>query len=129
MESFRETIQEPAKSGWSTSELWTAVGGLILSLLPVLYVLLKVKPEDQTALTQAIETLGTLGVAVAGQAAIIWKYIASRQAVKEQTIAAQAQVHSAQIVQQANVVAFQAEQARAAQVPPSAADFGGGSNR
>lgn len=106
---FHEAIEEPAKPGWSTSELWAAVSGLVLSLLPVLYIMLKVKPEDQTALTQAIETLGTLGVAVAGQAAIIWKYIASRQAVKEQAIAATAQVHSAELEQNTAIAQFQAE--------------------
>lgn len=99
-QAITQTAAEASKSGWMTSEFWATAFGALISILPFLYIVFRVKPEDQTALTDAVQTLGGLAVTAFSAVAVIWRYIASRQAVKEQTIAAHAQVTATEIAHQ-----------------------------
>lgn len=86
---------EPAetKPGWATTEFWVStVGGLVVAVLGVVFIVFRVAPDDQTHLTdsvtQALTAIGT----VAGVVWTAYQYVKSRTTVKVEAMKQQGAV-------------------------------------
>ncbi len=75
------------KAGVYSSEFWiTTATALAAQVLTLLVATGKITPADQSALMTAVQTLLASLPAQAAAAAVVWKYIASRQALKAQAL-------------------------------------------
>lgn len=64
---------------WKTSEFWTALIGQLAAIAVLVGLVL---PQDAETLAQALTQVAEAVILIAGQLAVIWKYIDSRTQVR-----------------------------------------------
>ncbi len=78
-----EVVTVPVKSGFLTSEFWTTAGAILANVLVVMVALGRMSPEQADQINTALGQLVTTVPIVIANLLVIWRYIASRTAVKQ----------------------------------------------
>ena len=78
-----EVVTVPVKSGFLTSEFWSTAGAILANVLVVMVALGRMSPEQADQINTALGQLVTTVPIVIANLLVIWRYIASRTAVKQ----------------------------------------------
>lgn len=86
LNSAADDVSGKEAGNWLTPEFWTAAGTVVTNLVAVAVLLGWVKATEAGALTEALTAVIGAASAIVANGLVIWKFIASRTAVKEALI-------------------------------------------